>query len=516
MKKFSNAIPVALAMALLSACALSPAARNVPDSPRDLLAYYEPDRIKSLRYDDLNVKVLSHDRKDGYDVYRLRFAGFDQLIAGAQGLVKIRWDQWGILVLPPGPLATTKGIACDCALGLDDANGLKMISDISRAYGIPVLSHGPMDDVMKPVDGDGVHGTQDKVMRRLLATGVESAGSLPMDGRYLFNGNPLAKADMVATTLLQRMVERERGSSVTEIAAMGGSKEGASHWIMGALDDRIKVLAPGGYYWHDTAETLKRYEQDLGWKFPWKQDFRPDKDGLDRLFETAWRLGDWMERTEAGKVVARTTFDPASWYDEVLAKHVVVFGDLGLRPEQHDAPWAFWSENEPLSRFKHPSWRYVRMHERRGIISEMALDLLPEMAELLMYDITTPTALKYELAKREGGAATLKLQARVADDAPSEALALVGVSPERGLRDSKYWKTVSMRSTGRGQWAVDLPAPPPGHGVAVIAVVRERVQRGSLSFWRSDSTLPIEVVAAPRPAVTKTRPRWDQPWIDAR
>lgn len=507
MNQLRNWVALALTGALLSACALCPAGQALPDSPRDL-PYYATEWIKSLRYEDLDVRVLSHDRKDGFDIFKLRFAAFDQAIAGPEGPVKVRWEQWGILVLPPAPLLTAKGIACDCG---DDASGLKMVFDVARAYGIPALTHGPMDDLMKSVYGETLHGTQDKVMHRLLQSGIEAAADLPMDGSYMFNGNPLAKGDMVATTLLQRMVERERGTQVTEVAAMGGSKEGASHWIMGALDDRIKVLSPGGYYWHDTSETLRRYEQDLGWKFPWKDSLTPDKDGLDRLFYTVWRLGDWMERTEAGRVMARTTFDPASWYDEVLAKHVIVFGDLGLRPDQHDAPWAFWAENEPLSRFKHPSWRYVRMYDRKGIISEMALALLPQMAELLIYDITTPTGLRHELAKREGGA-TLKLEAQVAADAPSEALALVGVSPERGLRDPKYWTTVPMRSTGRGRWELDLPAPPPKHGVAVIAIVREPVQRGDLRFWRSSSTLPIEVVAFPELATTPPpKPRWDVP-----
>jgi hypothetical protein len=504
----------ALVALLASGCAGWRTGAGLPDSPREL-PYYAPEWAQSLRYEDLNVLITSRSRKGGNDVLTVEFSAFDQPIAGPDGLVTVRWRQRATLVLPASPLRTGKAMAFsvhDVAADLKwgTRSFLDESIDLASAYGIPVLVHGWQPDVVKSVDGGSFHATQDKAIRRLLATGVTCGGCLPMDGRFLFNGNPLAKADLVAHTLLQRLVERERGVQVTEIAAMGGSKEGHSHWIVGAIDPRVVVLAPGGMYWHDTGEFLRRYQRDLGWTFPWARD-GDRKDGLYRLFETVWKLGDWVERTEAGRVVARTTLDPAAWYDEIRARHVVVHGDLGVWPEQHDAPWPFWAENAPLSRFSHPSWRYLRMYDGGGFMKgEMGNSLLPQIAELLVHDITTPDRMSHELVMHPGGAATLKLGARIATDVASEAAVLVGASPERGLRDPKYWKTLPMRSVGVGRWEVELAAPPAGHGTVVIAVVRERVQRGPLTFWRSASTLPIEVVAVP-PLPPTPGPRWDAP-----
>jgi hypothetical protein len=499
---------------MLPAAGAAPAAADPTtyDSPRDL-PYYDIKWAKALSLSDMNV-LVTRDQQDGYDILTVEFAAFDQPFATPKGVQNIRWRQRAVLVLPPaalkaGPNVANKALAYnvhDVPFGekTSPRSYVGINLSIAKAFGIPVMVHGWVPDFMKEIVGESYHGTQETIMRALLKAGIESAKDMPWDGRYLFNGNPLVKGDMVALTLLQRLVKQERGTDVTELASMGNSKEGASHWTLGAVDDRIKVLAPGGCYWQDTAGILDHYSKDLNWRMPWKSAREPAYGSVDDLFNTFYKYADWITSTEAGSVMARTTTDSVNWYDKIYAKHLVVFGDIGLVPGQHDGPWPFWAENEPLSKMKHPSWRYVRIYDADGTlmyekgIGEMGLSLLPQMADLLINDAVLPGKPTVELSE------VAARQIRVTASAPftagleQEVVVVYAISPERGLRDAEYWHIATAQKSKAGTWEAVLPTVPQGQGLTVIVVARERAKAGELSYWRSASTLPVERFPVPQ------------------
>lgn len=499
-------VKVASAMRGLPVHAGTPAAAYIR-GPRDL-PYYDLAWAKGLTLSSMNARVVSRDFVDGIDIIAVEYDAFDQPIAAEVGVKTVRWRQRGWLVLPQTLLHNAKAVAINVHNDVaGDKNNprsfLGMGIGVAKAFGIPVLIYGWLPDVVASVDGRGFHEAQELAMDRLLAAHIEAADDMPMDGRYLFNGNPLAKADMVSLTLLQRLVQKERGSNITEIGSMGISKEGASHWILGAIDDRITVLGAGGYYAHDAREIYDRYGKDNGWRFPWKGGERPEYDGLRKLFTAFWRFLNWEYSTAAGRLLERTTTDPVNWYSQIRAKHVLVFGDLGLPPNQHDAPWPFWAENKPLATFKHPSWRYVRAFDGSGVmmdqqgIGEMGQSMLPQLADLLVNDATlpgTPAVTVTQIAERQ---VAVSSKAQVTPGLAHELLLLYAMSAERGLRDREYWHIVPMTEAGPGAWKLQIPAVPAGQGLTLMVVVREKVTVGKLGYWRSASSMPVERFPVP-------------------
>ncbi|MCB9971107.1 MAG: hypothetical protein R3C00_05560 [Hyphomonas sp.] len=496
-----------------TAAALSPEDMRGPED----LPYYDVAWAKALTIDAMHVRVMSRAQAEDADIIEVQYDAFDQPIATEDGVKVVRWRQRGWLILPRTILHEGKAVA----LNIHDVDGgdkdnprssVGMGVDVARAFGIPVLIHGWMPDVVADVDGRSFHDTQVMAFKRLLAAHITSADELPMDGRYLFNGNPLAKADMVSMTLLQRLVQQERGEAITEIGSMGISKEGASHWILGALDDRVTVLGPGGYYAHDAQETYDRYGKDTDWRFPWKDGDRPEYDGLRDLFATFWKFLDWQVSTDAGRLVARTTTDPVNWYSTIKARQVLVFGDLGTVPGQHDGPWPFWAENKPLSSFKHPSWRYVRAFDGSGVlmdqagIGEMGLSMLPQLSDALVNDTQLPGTPSIAVAQVADRQVEVSAKAKTTPGLAHEALLLYAISSERGLRDPGTWQIAPMTETGSNSWTLQLPPVPDDNGLTFIVVVREKATAGDLSYWRSASSMPME--RFPVPQFNRPGPNW--------
>lgn len=512
--------PTALVFSLLASCASTGVRSEAPvetpasvaavdiRGPRDL-PYYDVRWAKALTLASMNTSVVSRDRFNGGEIVEVHYDAFDQPIAATDGIKTVRWRQRAWLVLPETLQHGSKAIAINIHNDhAGDKNSPRSFLGrgvgVARAFGVPVLIHGWIPDVVSSVDGRGFHDSQELAMERLLAARIEQADALPMDGRYLFNGNPLAKADMVSMTLLQRLVQKERGNTITEIGSMGISKEGASHWILGAIDDRITVLGAGGYYAHDARETYNRYGKDNGWRFPWQGGERPEYDGLRKLFTAFWKFLDWTSSTEAGRLVARTTTDPVNWYAQIKARHVLVFGDLGLMPGQHDGPWPFWSENAPLSTFRHPSWRYVRAFDGSGVmldeqgVGEMGLGLMPQLADVLVNGTNLPGTPNVSVRKFAERQVSISARANVTPGLPHEALLLYAISRERGLRDRNSWNNAAMMETSPGRWSLDLPPIPAGHGLTFMVVVREKAVAGDLRYWRSASSMPMEEFAVPQ------------------
>jgi len=114
---------------------------------------------------------------------------------------------------------------------------------------------------------------------------------LSIDGSYAIDGNILVKGDLVAVTLLLRLALQE-GGKVKKFGSLGISKEGNSHGTLSAVDDRVKIVAPGGHFAEDLHRPAQAYYRDWGGR----DRFRP---GAPVDFtKLVLRLEDWHRSTE--------------------------------------------------------------------------------------------------------------------------------------------------------------------------------------------------------------------------
>ena len=295
-------------------------------------------------------------------------------------------------------------------------------------------------------------------------------------------------------SLLRRLVEKERGLRMTDVGALGISKEGQAHWILGAVDDRVAVLAPGGCV-VGTREQAERYRKD------WKCQAPPGLDDLKEWVRLVMRLNDWGLKTEAGRLAERIS-GPEHWPHQIHARHVLISADLGRRP-QHDWIWPLLASNRFLDEFKVPSWRYVQAFDGTGLSldaepGEMGRSLLPHVADLLVHGTTTPIAAVTEHGRR------IKIVGQSSLDQACkkiEMLVVYIISPERSLRAPDTFWTTELMAPVAGQpghfESSFLPVVPAQHGITYMVIARELVERSPLSYWRSASSAPREHFALP-------------------
>ena len=412
-----------------------------PASPRDL-PYYEVARIQQLNLAEMAFRETQRTSIQGVNVpgktvaIAGTYSGFSQPLALADGTItRVPWKQWAVLCLPParpsGAPPISHGLLYNCHdIGPDAALRQEVVRDwavgLTRAFGIPLLFHGWEKGVVSAAGSDSFAAAQSIMFDRWLAAGITRAGNQPMDGRYLYNGFPLAKADMVSISLLQRLAEKELGARITEVASIGASKAGHSQWILGALDDRVAVLCPMSFFGESFRELGHRYCLDWNGALP---------KGIETLFQSAFRFMDWMEHTDAGAMVDRT-LSVEHWPTQLHARHILVAGDLG-RPPQHDSAWPLLSENAFLEKFPHPSWRYIRTYDDTASAGDMSRSLPAQAAELLTEDAPSPTTPVLTV-QETGRSLSITAASRIPPGQPAEARLLYLFSPGRNLHPTLY------------------------------------------------------------------------------
>jgi hypothetical protein len=374
---------------------------------------------------------------------------------------------------------------------------------IAAAFGVPVLVHGWQRDVVAELSGATFHATQFGIFQRLLAAEIEQEADMPLDGRFLLGTSPLTKGDMVAITVLQRVVERELGIQVDEVGSLGISKEGQSHWMLAVVDDRVAVSAPGGAYAEDVNDIVAGYREDWGCQI---------LDGQPPEFIEVFRLFDWVLHTPAGQLVDRLT-SPARIVDQIQSRRLLISGDLGVPSlNQHDAPWPQLAENRFLENLTVP-FQYVRAWGGSGVqmnaqADDNARSLLPQLTDILVNGTTTPTTPTVEVSVADRQV-TLLASTQVSPDAPLiEAKVIYTTTADRTLRGrDTAWREHAMTMDSRpGSFVATLPPVPPGEQLTYVVAIRERVDRGRLSYWRGASRWPATVFA--HPAATCTMPSW--------
>jgi len=457
---------------------------------------------------DMHWHQTGVDQRDGVTLITGTFRAFGHPfpVAG-NGVKTLPWRQVAMLFLPehPGGSPTPYGVLYNChdMLEADAKTHLALGRRVCQAFRIPVMIHGWAPDVVSELEGTTYHSTQASWMRLLLASGVERAEDLPDDLRFV---SPLPKGDMVAISLLQRLALREAGLNVDEVGSLGISKEGGAHWILGAIDDRVTVVAPGGCI-PSTRDLMACYRED--WNFELPPEF-----GEPDLFHTFWRYLDWAHRTEAGRALNQP-MEVAYWPDAIKARDVLISGDLGL-PGQHDRAWPVLAERQFFDTFSHSSWHYVRAFDGSGLllgdrIGEMGIGLLYHVAYLLTNGTRTPSTPTVTVTE-SGRRLRIEARSRTSGDHEAEALLFTMISSSRNRRlPGTVWQRTPMpEAHGEpGCYASPLlPSAPLGHSLTFIVAVRERVEQGGTWYWRSASTLPEE--RFPLPRCDGRLPRWDE------
>ncbi|MEO0811302.1 MAG: hypothetical protein AAFY60_00470 [Myxococcota bacterium] len=471
-------------------------------TPRDV-AYYDVEWATGLSLEDVGLDVVAEDVEEEVDVLAMTWAAFEQTFASAPGVrTTLPWRQEGILCLPRGERRAdiSQGLSYNAhdAVGKNPELLRAWCIDVSRAFDLPVMIHGWARDVLSKFSGTATyHQAQDEILALYLNDPPENRSEVVFDGAFLVNGMPLVKGDMVALTVLQRAVESAWGATVDDIGALGISKEGQSHWILGAVDERVGVLSPGGVFLGSPGTLVERWQSDWGCALP---DGRSDP-----LFDQAARLMDWIERSPAGQAVGHA-FHPINWTDQILARHLLITADLGIRG-QHDWIWPLLGEEEFFDAIAHPSWRFTRVFDGSGVqlndqAGELGASLLPQVADALVRDRRTPEQPTVGVRETAGGFLVEAQTVFSSESTRREMVLVYGTSDESTFRaGTARWSAQQMEALPDGVFRAELAGvPTSGEGLVVYVLAREAAQVRDLSFWRSASSLPSELVKAPRPA----------------
>ncbi|MHB0999982.1 MAG: hypothetical protein ACYC27_12115 [Armatimonadota bacterium] len=479
--------------------------KQIFTSPREF-PMYDLEWAKNLTLDKMSFTEINRTVIDGIECVEVAFSAFDQPFATLDGgVIVLPWRQRGQLYLPSEPRAGLhQGVLFNVhdILGYEGWSGTQVDwgVGIARAFGIPVLIHGWAADVVFQIANMGYHSTQLPVLNHFWDLKIEKYDDLPIDGRYMvINGNPLVKGDMVAITMFQRLVSNEIGMTIDEVGSLGISKEGSAHWILGAVDDRIAVLALGGAAHHLPGDMMERYMAD------WKGICPPvaaAMEGFGDWVRLMMQFGNYSLSTEAGRVMDKVN-SPKHWPEQIYARHVMMCGDIG----QHDGAWPITCENSFYKSFTHPSYRYVRAYDGTGVmfdegIGEVGRGVFPHVADLLVYGSETPDTPQVT-AEEQGRQATIHMRCTVDDCLESEAILVYVIAPDRALTmysPDISWQIVPMQPLPskpgelEAEYTLDVPE---SHQMTYIVIIREQVERSPITYWRTASSMPKECFPLP-------------------
>jgi hypothetical protein len=389
------------------------AVQGTPDpvpTPRNN-EFYDLAWAKALIADDYAVNWDTWDGMTGLDGTALRYRETDRVSLG-NGAVAVYfdfraftheffdddpldgptktlpWKQQGILCVPAmthivAPGFAKRGVMLDVQVidtTLEPPHPFNkyyldaMCRALTKSFEIPFFIHGWEADVVDEAYGANFHESQQYWIERALeafdadnVTDVEDL--VRSDYERILTDDVLAKGNMVALSAFQALVDREAELSpecemswgtgectpgrLEKVAAAGISKSGRAMWLLGAVDDRVEVLVPMGYFAEDRAAYIDDIITD------WNCDISHIAE--QSLYESILRLGDWARDTAAGQ--HWTAHDSVlTWQSELYPAHVLIGGDIG-KPNFHDNAFPVMAENDFLTGFTHPSWRYARFFD---------------------------------------------------------------------------------------------------------------------------------------------------------
>jgi hypothetical protein len=305
----------------------------------------------------------------------------------------------------------------------------------------------------------------------------------------------LAKTDMRAITLLQRLAEKG-GGAVDKVALRGFSKEGKAAWLAFTADDRIEVGVPGGSPTGDPVEWGAHMIAAYGCGAT-EHDMQGMANGQ------VWR-------TVSPGGIALTEFSAAVLnLDLLYPRMLLIDGDVGMY-NMHDGIYQLGTGGDTgfLDRLTVRPWRYVRKAtaeegaggEDGDKTSTTAVPLLG--AELL---VSGPGSEATRFPDITEASATMTGDSFVVTATTSAIATTARVwwtwSTDRVFDDMSQepWSSVAMTTSGNGAWtspAIDVPA---GTVIAWYAEAGNSVTVGDKTIYRNHAA-PIRML---RPGADK-------------
>lgn len=470
-----------------------------PGSPRE---FFDLSAIKAMTLKDLGWKSTGSRHENGVTVYFGDWSGGTFLGYTPEGEpVDVPLREAAALYIPdgyPGTANPTLGLVY-AAHGTDKVDGV-VPANIARRFGMPVLYHGEYPNWLKagyPTRGDINQATNGHLARVNACTPVDFVrGNFPL---------ALARTDMLAITLLQRLVE-VGGGAVQKVALRGFSKEGNAAWLAFLIDDRIEVGIPGGYHLEDRDQWVGFWEAALGCEpgSPRQQEIQGIVNGLE-----------WRRRTPAGAAMKNRlgiTENVPLFYPRVF----LIDGDVGMY-NMHDGSYNMSAGDESafLDSFVSRPWRYVRKAtveagadgEDGDETSTTAVPVLG--AELLVAGPGSEARLYPDILQATAVLTGNRFVVTARATSIAQAARVWWTwSTDMEFNDvaQEPWRSVPMTASGGGVWTSPPIDVPPGtvvgwyaevgNSATVGGSVSTRTHAAPIRFLRS--TLPKDCEPAPR------------------
>ena len=217
------------------------------------------------------------------------------------------------------------GMVISASLSAADAPSESHLLELAKELGIPILSASYNNSVPHSFGYKGMNGISAVTLQAMPYKNPCNISSVQNLAWGNFNIQ-LAKKQLFAITVLQRLVQQHLQISVTDVAVSGSSKDGAAVWASAFSDARIKVASP----MHDQAQNLTAFLNGI--ESSWKCEFacKSASGGTGSNGTAAMVLRKWFKHTIAGQT-ALNILSPSNYYlhSATVPDFVLIAGDVG-------------------------------------------------------------------------------------------------------------------------------------------------------------------------------------------
>ena len=310
--------------------------------------FYNINEIKSMTLSDLKWRKIDEKEVNGVKVivgeWRAgRFTTFD-----SKGKLRtITLHEKSVLYYPKDAINGKGFVIAKHIEGLIyDSKYVLMASKLK----VPILTHGEQRVDWEELGFKSRDEMTHKIYDNLMRINKDEVKDITI-GNFVL---ALARTNSMAITLLQRLCQRF-GNEITEIALMGGSKEGYAVWFASSIDDRITIASPGGYQLIDFIYGVELMEKDWGCT---NENLAPGFPQPKYLL----KFRKWLIAEDTGRIVS-SLLNIAYLRDKFKPKFYVIFGDIGAYGTHDGKFYPIGAETPFLKTFNRP-WRYERIRNR--------------------------------------------------------------------------------------------------------------------------------------------------------
>jgi len=391
-------------------------------------------------------------------------------------------DEYAEIYLPPnfeGTVLSGLVYAVHEASGLMGEGYNKFAEGIASELGVTVIRHGESEDDWNELGllGRGqITGKTFKVAQELNTCEVNDLTT----GNF---GVALAKVNVMALTLLDKIVEKEGGIGLGDAALRGGSKEGFATWIASAVDPRLKVSMPGGYHLEDLVTGLSAYEDNSACA-------GTGAGGASETDLVSFR--NWLVESESGQAY-NDIYSVSKFKHLLYPEDMLIAGDVGVEG-MHDANfYSPGAETYFLENFNERDWRYDR--KPNEIREPKSVNLQGRRLVVLSYALVNGKSVD-DIPKITSAIATVEGNIfSVSADVSSEPTVVRlwwAESPDRAFDDGSpsAWTEVEMTFL-ENKWVSGDIIPTQGNMIGWYVEAEDEIILKNETFQRRDAS-PIK------------------------